>query len=113
MGKQEFIDTVFKQTMGENGFVSKLRENVVDEDGYKSLLDAVHSLIPIYENVETIDKLLVACLYEVPWEIENCVDHYSSKDTKLGKRVSQMGENLRGAINKLLWNGLEKYYEKL
>ena len=113
MDKDKYIDTIYQQTMGPGGFLSKLRENDLDEEDYKCLLDAVNSLSTYYLDSSVIDKLVVACLYEVPWEVENCIDHYSAKDSKLGLRVSRMSENLREAINKLLWAGLEDYYKDI
>ncbi|WP_027709808.1 hypothetical protein [Zooshikella ganghwensis] len=113
MCKQEYISIIYKQTMTPQGFLSKLRENSLDESGYKQLLDAIKSLIPFYIKENKMDKLLVACLYEVPWEVENCINHYSQQDKKLGDMVSNMSENLRSAINDLLWSGLEKYYEDI
>ena len=79
----------------------------VDKDGYQRLVEAVNSLTQIYRDRESIDRLLVACLLDVPWEVENRVEHYLRKDANLGKSVSRMGEGLRTAIGNLLWSGME------
>jgi len=113
MNKRECIDVVYYQTMSSNGFLSKLRENQVDEHGFSELTSALKLLSDHYKHGEDIDRLVAACLFEAPWEIENCVPHYSSQSKGLGSLVSKMGENLREVIHDMLWQGMEKFYKDL
>lgn len=105
------VSVIYNETMKENGFLFKLREDEVDKESFRKLFDAVNALALETESHEIISKLAVACLFEVPWEMENTVEHYSEKNEQLGREVSMMAEELREAVEGLLWGGLEKYYE--
>lgn len=96
--------------MKPGGFAFSIRENQIDELGYSRLLDAIGEISQEVASEELIDRLVVACLFELPWEIENTVDHYSKQSLELGVTVSKMAEELRSAINELLWSGLESHY---
>lgn len=113
MNKRECIDVVYYQTMSSNGFLSKLRENQVDEQGFSVLISALKFLSEYYKQGEDIDRLVTACLFEAPWEVENCVPHYASQSKPLGSLVSKMGEDLREVIHDMLWQGMEKFYKDL
>lgn len=106
-------ETIFAECMKPGGFAEAIRENKVDEEGFRRLVDAVKMLASTVENDDSIDRLTVASLFELPWEIENTVEHYSSQSNELGSRVSKMADELREAINELLWGGLESHYENL
>ena len=99
--------------MSSAGFMSGLRENRIDDDGYKRLCEALDVATELIKDDKQISRLLVACIFEVPWEIENTVDHYRNKDEDLGKMVSSMADTLRQKISELLWVGLEEYYENI
>ena len=105
------VATIYKETMRSDGFLSALRENRVDEYGFQRLMDAVEALRSSVGSERTIDKVAVACLFEVPWEIENTVPHYRQRDPDLGILVSRMADTARSKIMDLLWEGLEEFYE--
>lgn len=107
----ELLEAIFHETMEESGFLWKIRENEVDQEGFSRFINALNELTEIYQNENELSKILVACLFEVPWSIENAVDFYMEKDQALGQRVLQMADEARAAIMSLLWTGLEKYYE--
>jgi hypothetical protein len=88
-----------------------LRENHVDDVGFSRLIDAIDAIAVEVRDKESIDRLIVACLFELPWEVENTIDHYRKQSPELGAMVSRMAESLRHSINNLLWQGLESYYE--
>ena len=113
MNKKKCVDIIYYQTMNKSGLLSKLRENQVDEQGYTDLITALKTLSGYYKNGEDIDRLVAACLFEVPWEIENCVPHYSSQSVKLGEIVSNMSEELIEIIHEMLWQGMDAYYKNL
>lgn len=104
------LRTIYRQTMSRHGFMWKLRENEVDEAGFEQLVASVRELAQdTHPASRCIDRRLVAFLFEVPWEIENTVDHYRSRDPELGRRVGQMADAVRGVLHELLWIGLEDY----
>jgi len=111
MKKQEEI--IYRECMLPNGFASLIRENQVDKSKFDNLIEAIKYLTSIEGTQLRINKLTVACLFELPWEIENTVNHYSNEDENLGNEVSLMAEQLRTVINEFLWTGLEKYYENI
>jgi hypothetical protein len=104
---------VFDECMRPGGFASSLHENRVDEAAFGRLIDVVDAIAAHVSNEDSIDRLVVACLFELPWEIENTVDHYAGQSPKLGALVSQMADSLRESVNNLLWRGLESHYEQL
>ncbi len=106
-------DIIYTECMKPEGFASLIRENRVDENRFENLLGAIERLTEATKDEKHLDKLMVACLFELPWEVENTVEHYKTKDEELGAKVETMSEKLREAINELLWTGLEEYYENL
>ena len=108
----QYRDTIYAETMGATGFMSRLRENTVDTEGYARLRTAIGEATEDIRTKRSVDRLLVACLFEVPWEIENTVEHYGSQNREEGQRVNKMAEELREAINELMWAGLEEFYKK-
>lgn len=106
-------ETILHECLDSRGFAALIRENKVDVEGFNRLLEAVTTIAASAGATSTIDRLTVACLFELPWEIENTVDHYRQQSVDLGKTVARMGEQLRGAIEELLWTGLEEYYKNI
>lgn len=113
MNSDECIDEVYRQTMSKEGFMWGVRENRVDEKKYQLLRTAISELASQSRHCNELNKLLCACLFEVPWELENTVDHYMANDATLGRKVSGFAEELRDEIQKLLWGGLEEKYESI
>lgn len=110
MTLQKAIEAVVAQTTKDGGFVRKLHRNEVDEASFNQLLDALKAARAASAGQLTIDRLLVACLFELPWEVENTVDHYRKKDPALGTRVSKTADTLRETINDFLAEGLEDHF---
>jgi hypothetical protein len=102
---------IVDECLKPGGFAFSLRENRVDEQGFSRLLEAVGEISREVASEDRIDRLVIACLFELPWEIENTVDHYSKQSLELRVTVSKMAEKLRGAINELLWSGFESHYD--
>src|SRR4051812_42795253 len=113
MTPKEIKRVVFDECMRPGGFAFSIRENRVDEAAFGRLIDAVDAIAAHVSNEDSIDRLVVACLFELPWEIENTVDHYAEQSPKLGAIVSRMADRLRESINDLLWGGMESHYEQL
>lgn len=109
----QLVELVYDETTRPNGFMWKIRENEIDRESYSRARKALHELKELLSDSPTVPKLLAACLCEVPWEIENCIEHYQSKDCALGQEVSKMADCLREDILALLWRGLEDRYENL
>lgn len=111
MKKDECENVVYQECMSPIGFATALREGRIDNDGYSRLLASIRTMTGHIEHDRQINRLCIACLFELPWEIENCVDHFRNQDENSGIIVSRMAENLREAINELLWIGLEEHYK--
>jgi hypothetical protein len=103
--------TIVKECLKPGGFAFAIRENRVDEKGFSRLIEAIGEISRAFVSEELIDRLVIACLFELPWEIENTFDHYSRQSPELGVTVSTMAQELRDAINEMLWNGLESHYD--
>jgi hypothetical protein len=99
--------------MRPGGFAFSLRENRIDEAAFGRLIDAVNAIAAEVRHRDSIDRPTVACLFELPWEMENTVDHYAKQSPELGALVSRLAVRLRESINDLLWGGLESHYEQL
>lgn len=104
---------IFDECMRPDGFAALIRENRVDCESFDRLIHAVNSLASQFAGESSINRLTIACLFELPWEIENTVTHYSEQSPELGRVVSCMADQLREAIGELLWRGLESHYEDL
>lgn len=104
------LAVVFRETMSPTGFMAKIRENEVSEQGFEELMMAIDRIAEQTVDSRCLDRLYVACLYEAAWEIDNTVEHYRSRDRALGEKVSKMAERLRLSMQRHLWRGLEDYY---
>jgi hypothetical protein len=104
---------IVEECLKPGGFAFLIRENRVNEQGFSRLLEAIGEISRIVNSEDQIDRLVVACLFELPWEIENTADHYSKQSQELGIRISKMAEMLREVIYDLLWIGLESHYGSL
>jgi hypothetical protein len=104
---------VFDECMRPGGFAFSIRENRVDEAAFDRLIGAVDAMGAHVSEEDSIDRLAVACLFELPWEIECMVDHYTNQSPELGALVSRLADRLRQSIHELLWRGLESHYEQL
>lgn len=111
MNADQAKSIIVKECLKPGGFAFSIRENQVDEQGFARLLEAVGEISREIAPEDRMDRLVIACLFELPWEIENTIDHYSRQSLELGVTVSQMAEELRGAIHELLWSGLESHYD--
>ena len=110
MTLQEAVQAVLHHTTKEGGFLRKLHRNEVDEVAFDELLNALKAARAASTGQLTVDRLLAACLFELPWEVENTVDHYKKKSEELGKTVSKMADTLRDGINEFLAEGLEHHF---
>ncbi len=99
--------------MSSSGFLSGTRENKVDSDKFERLSFAVKRLCELTKADRQISKLAVACLNEVPWQMENTIPHYKSVNPNAAKEINKMAERLREEIQDLLWSGLEEYYKNV
>ena len=109
----DYKQTIYAECMEPDGFAAKIRENKVDEVAFKKLIGAIQSYTHEISNENSIDRLIVGCLFELPWEIENTIEHYNAQSMYLGEKVSRMAEELRENINELLWIGLEASYRNI
>lgn len=107
----KYLEVILEEAVGERGFMAKLRENQVDEQAFARLETAIQQSQSDVGQSEQMSRLLAACLFELPYEIENTVEHYSAQSSELGRRVNKMSESLRAEIQELLWQGLEQYYQ--
>ncbi|MFL6207436.1 MAG: hypothetical protein ACJ74W_01225 [Pyrinomonadaceae bacterium] len=113
MTYQECKDVIYEETMLPDGFLTGIRENRVDEQKFERLCNAIEHLKLLTKGSASCDKLIAACLFEVPWELENTIPHYRNRDEVLARKVSAMADTLRGLIHELLWIGLEDFYENI
>jgi hypothetical protein len=113
MIQNELTRVVFDECMRPGGFAFSLRENRIDHAAFDRMIDAVNAIAIKVSHRDSIDRLTVACLFELPWEMENTVDHYAKHSPELGALVSRLADRLRESINDLLWGGLESHYEEL
>ena len=111
MNYNECIDAIYQETMSPDGFLFGTRENKVDVEKFEKLKNAISQLTVLTKDNKELSKLVVACLFGVPWELENTVPHYKAQNADLAKKVSSMAEELNNLIQDLLWSGLEEYYK--
>jgi hypothetical protein len=102
---------VYAQTMKPDGFLECLRLGRIDDAGFNTLLAAVRAGARQWTDNLQVERFVVACLFEVPFEVENAAPRFAECSETQGRRVTQMAEALRTAIHDLLWQGLEAYYQ--
>ena len=102
---------ILKQGLSKDGAMWKIREGVLDRDGFESLISAVRRLKGMVDDGVSVERVLYATLFQAPYEIENTFAHYNRQDPELGKAIIQISGRLSSAISDLLWTGLESYYK--
>ena len=95
MNANECISVILEETMSSSGFLVGTRENRVDVEKFERLSAAVKRLGELTKDDRSISKLAVACLNEVPWEMENTIPHYKSTNPDVAKMINQMAERLQ------------------
>lgn len=103
---------ILDECMKPGGFAISIRENQVDEEGFRRLLEAIGVVAREVRSEQMVDRLTIGCLFELPWEIENTIKHYNGQSVELGSKVSSMADQLREALHELLWDGLDAPYER-
>lgn len=100
--------TIHGETMKEGGFLDHLRANRIDEAGYESLVSAIREGTQLVRSETSVDRFVVGCLFEVPYEVENTREHYARYSAADGERVGAMADELRDLIHEFLWVGLDE-----
>lgn len=104
---RESLELVIYHMISDTGFMGRLRENYVDESGFIELIGSIEAVANELGDNTEIDRQLVGCLFEAPWEIKNTITHYKAQEATRGRRVSQMADELRSAIHNMLWRGID------
>ena len=110
--------TIYTETMKKDGYLYQLGSDKLDESAYQRLINAIKEGTRELNSEKNItfdekDRLIVACLFEVPFMVENNVDHYASISDSAATRVDSMSQELREVIHEFVWVGLEKFYQNL
>ena len=101
--------TIRRECLDDGGLMEKIRVGNLDEEAYQRLLDAIEEGTREVANAKTVDRMTVACLFEVPYEIENVRHAYESDGA--ADVVDRMAMKLRMAIHEFLWAGLDSEYK--
>lgn len=113
MDYKDCASVIYEETMKPDGFLWSIRENTIAEQKFENLIAAIERLTELTKGKREMDKLIFACLFEAPWEIENTMEHYRNKNVDLGSKVSMMADKLRDEVHNLLWSGLEEEYKNI
>ena len=104
-------EVVREECLADEGLLAKIRTGRIDEAACRRLLDALREGTEEVESKQEIDRMTVACLFGVPYEIENTAEHFAKQRPGGGKLVTDMAESLRLAIHEFLWAGLDDQYK--
>ncbi len=110
---QDLIDVIYFQSMMPDGFLNRARENSIDLDKYNLLKGAIDKYAAAVSSLTQVDRLIVACLYNLCFELENTIPHYERYCFETSQNVKRMVEELGVSIDNLFWGGLESYYENI
>lgn len=105
-----WANTIRQECLADTGLLGRIRLGQLDEDAHKRLLAAIREGTAAMEGQAVVDRLVVACLFEVPYEIENTREHYERNGAR-GDLVMSMAEELRLAIHEFMWVGLDDQYK--
>jgi len=109
---KEVIRVIYEQCVSDDGFLRNLRMGTIEESGFDSLIAAIKELERLTsEPTRTIDRLVAACLFEVPYEVENTIPHYEEVSNEAARRVDMMAQLLRDEINNMIGKGVQRFFE--
>lgn len=99
--------TIVSEALSDRGFLTLLHEDRIDERRFRRLMTAIDEAHRAARGVESLDRQLVAALFELTWGAHGDVDHYVEISVERGVRVAQMADTLRQAVRALFWEGVE------
>lgn len=102
-------ETLLAETLRDGGFLESLRFGRIDEARFEALLAGIEAARRTSAGRQSLDRCVVAALFEVAWEIENAAARYAERDAGEGRRVSQMADLVREGVHAFLWEGLDEY----
>ena len=74
---REAVRVIYEECVSDDGFLRSLRTGTIDESRFDALIAAIKELERLTcEPTRTIDRLVVTCLFEVPYEVENTSRYY-------------------------------------
>ncbi len=104
--------TIHQETMVAGGFVQKLESGTIDPAAFQRLMAALDNYRRAVHGSDKVSRLIAACLFDLPWELENQSEHFFRRYGKEpARQLSSMAEQLRSKLIDVLWEGLESYYE--
>ena len=69
------------------------------------MLKAIEAYKEYVSGEQYIEREIIACLFEMPWEIENTRHHYMEREGKeKALLVDNIADKLRMAISDLVWD---------
>jgi len=85
------IRVIYEQCLSDDGFLRNLRTGALDESGFDALIAAIKELERLTsEPTRTMDRLVAACLFEAPYEVENTIRRYEKFSSEAARRVDMM-----------------------
>jgi hypothetical protein len=108
MTLQESARLIERETLLEGGAMWSIREGEIDEEGFSRLSEAIASFAEATREERELDRHVLACLFEVPWEIENTREHFlATKGEHAARQVSRTADEIRELIHAMLWGSSE------
>jgi hypothetical protein len=108
---REAVRVIYEEWVSDDGFLRSLRTGKIDESRFDALIAAIKELERLTcEPTRTIDRLVVTCLFEVPYEVENTSRHYEKVGRDAASRVDMMAQLLRNEINQMLGKGVHRFF---
>ena len=105
-------ETIYKETMVEGGFVQSLESGTIDKVAFDRLIEALAEYRRTINGSNLMSRIIAACLFGLPWELENQSEHFRRRfGEELARELSTMAEQLRLKMSDMLWEGFESYYE--
>lgn len=105
------LKVIYRHTVLPNGFLWKARYgNVVSSEG-EELVEVTERYLKSLGDTTSVNKLVFACLFDVPWILENAaVKLREIGENNTANNADTISIKLRKVIDDWIWLGLDEYF---
>ena len=108
--KLECIKSIYFESCHHDGFFQKFSRNEIDLESFHRLLSAISEYEKLTQKDSNINKLVCACLIDMPAMIRNASDHFRDLNTYPDVDIRRMSVDLLDAVSRMMGGGLDKHF---
>lgn len=105
------VRAIYFESCHEDGFFQKFGRNQIDLEAFNRLINAITTYGENVESSRQIDRLVIACLIDMPYMIANAADHFRALGASPEVDLKRLSADLLDAMATMTGRGLNAYFE--